>query len=44
MKEALAKSDFVQLRSLAHQSKGSSGSLRVSELYEALRDLEQQAF
>ncbi|MBP1760755.1 MAG: multi-sensor hybrid histidine kinase [Firmicutes bacterium] len=43
MKEALAKRDFVLLRSLAHQLKGSSGSLRVTGLYEALRDLELQA-
>jgi PAS domain S-box-containing protein len=43
MKEALEKRDFVLLRNLAHQFKGSSGSLRITDLYEALRDLELQA-
>lgn len=43
MRGALDRRDFVLLRSLAHQLKGSAGTLRVSKLYESLLNLEQQA-
>ena len=43
MQNALANSDFKKIRSLAHQLKGSSGTLRIQKLYELFLDLEQKA-
>ncbi len=43
MQNALHQGDFNLLRSLAHQLKGSSGTLRIQKLYESLRNLEQRA-
>ena len=43
LRNALANSDFKKLRSLAHQLKGSSGTLRIQKLYELFFDLEQKA-
>ena len=43
MQEALDKRDFILLRNLAHQLKGSSGTLRVQKLYKQFLNLEQQA-
>ncbi|MDD4627489.1 MAG: PAS domain S-box protein, partial [Syntrophomonas sp.] len=43
LQNALANSDFKKIRSLAHQLKGSSGTLRIQKLYELFFDLEQKA-
>ncbi|MDD2619836.1 MAG: response regulator [Syntrophomonadaceae bacterium] len=43
MSEALASADFSLLRSLAHQLKGASGTLRIKKLYEMFVDLEKKA-
>lgn len=41
--KALDNSDFSSVRSLAHQLKGSSGTLRIQRLYELFLNLEQKA-
>lgn len=43
LQNALANRDFKKVRSLAHQLKGSSGTLRIQKLYELFFDLEQKA-
>ncbi len=43
LQKALANTDFKKIRSLAHQLKGSSGTLRIQKLYELFLDLEQKA-
>lgn len=43
MKKALNNGDFTVLKSLAHQQKGSAGTLRLQELYEQFFNLDQQA-
>ena len=43
MQKALASTDLKKVRSLAHQLKGSSGTLHVQKLYELFLKLEQQA-
>ena len=43
MQKALASTDFNKIRSLAHQLKGSSGTLRIQKLYELFLELEQKA-
>ncbi len=43
LQKALASTDFEKIRSLAHQLKGSSGTLRIQKLYELFLGLEQNA-
>ncbi len=43
LQTALASTDFKKVRSLAHQLKGSSGTLRIQKLYELFLELEQKA-
>ena len=43
LQKALADADFKKIRSLAHQLKGSSGTLRIQKLYELFLELEQKA-
>ena len=43
LNEALRKGDFTALRAEAHSIKGSSGTLRINELYEMFKKLEQLA-
>jgi len=43
MQAALQKGDFTELRAEAHSVKGSSGTLRINELYELFKTLEQTA-
>ena len=43
LQKALATADFKKIRSLAHQLKGSSGTLRIQKLYELFLELEQKA-
>ncbi len=43
MKAALDKGDLTLLRSLTHQIKGSTGTLRIQKLYELFLQIEQQA-
>lgn len=43
IQKALDSNDFKKIHSLAHQLKGSSGTLRIQKLYELFLDLEQQA-
>jgi len=43
LQKALTSNDFEKVRSLAHQLKGSSGTLRIQKLYELFTELEQKA-
>jgi PAS domain S-box-containing protein len=43
LQKALASTDLKKVRSLAHQLKGSSGTLHIQKLYELFLKLEQQA-
>lgn len=43
MEETLRKGDFTALRADAHSIKGSSGTLRINEVYEMFKKLEQLA-
>ncbi len=43
MQKALHEGDFNLLRSLAHQLKGSTGTLRIQKVYDLIRILEQRA-
>ena len=43
MQNALQNDDFTVLKSLAHQQKGSTGTLRIQELYEQFLKMDQQA-
>ena len=44
MQGALENGDFSLLRSIAHQLKGSAGTLRIQRLYQVSIDLEKNAF
>lgn len=43
LQDALDNNNFYRVRTLAHQLKGSSGTLRIQKLYELFLDLEQKA-
>jgi len=43
LQNAVTNDDYKKVRSLAHQLKGSSGTLRIQKLYELFLDLEQKA-